>query len=158
MLKCNFLFCLFIFVITVTIIGNTAFFSTLLTSITIPDIVTTTQDEAFSTNNITSVTLGSGVETIGVFAFADSFSLNSVTLPPAFNFLDIHAFNYTGMSEITFPEPEAGYISTWENGSGTLFYGGDSVPVNDSYTRDSYEYIFEYSVYDEFLKLITISA
>ncbi len=61
------------------------------------------------------------------------------------------------MSEITLPHLKEGYISTWENGLGTEFHGGDSVPVNDLYTRKSYDPIFEYTLSDAVHKLINIT-
>ncbi len=85
-------------------------------------------------------------------------SLSSVTLPSSLTELSLEAFLNSGMSEVTLPLPEEGYISSWENRTGAVFYGGDIVPVGDSYTRTSYKRIFEYIIEDEFLKLIKISA
>lgn len=142
---------------TVTAIGDLAFDKTGVTSVTIPDSVTSIGQHAFATNGLTSVHFGNGLQTIGKWAFMAN-SLSSVTLPSSLTQLSLEAFLNSGVSEITLPQPEEGYISTWENGTGTELHGGDTVPVGDLYTRKSYERIFEYNVYDEFLKLITISA
>ncbi|MCL1991481.1 MAG: leucine-rich repeat domain-containing protein [Spirochaetes bacterium] len=51
-----------------------------LTSVVIPDSVTTIGTASFANNNISSLTLGSGVRSIGFGAF-DSNALQSVTIP-----------------------------------------------------------------------------
>ncbi|MEZ9043160.1 leucine-rich repeat domain-containing protein, partial [Vibrio sp. 10N.247.311.47] len=60
---------------SVTTIGEYAFSSNNLTSVTIPTSVTTIGNSAFSLNNLTSVTIPNLVTTIGNSAF----SLNNLT-------------------------------------------------------------------------------
>ena len=100
----------------VTRIGEGAFSSAALTSITIPNSVTSIGDNAFIFSGLTSVTIpngaiglqsfidcfyltsvtiGSGVTSIGDVAFAECFSLTSVTVlnpDPAFIFMGYHVF------------------------------------------------------------------
>lgn len=68
---------------SVTTIGNEAFGACFnLTSVTIPDSVTHIGDSAFyQSNGITSVAIGSSVTSIGEFAFFKCFRLISLRLP-----------------------------------------------------------------------------
>ncbi len=67
----------------VTGIGITAFYDdTSLTSVTIPDSVTSIGDYAFEyCSRLSSISLGNGVTSLGVFVFAGCTSLTSVTIP-----------------------------------------------------------------------------
>ena len=66
----------------VTIIGEEAFDGhDSLTSVTIPDSVTSIGVRAFQNTSLTSVTIGNGVTSIGDGAFTDCGSLTSVTIP-----------------------------------------------------------------------------
>src|SRR5476649_1018921 len=66
----------------VTSIGNLAFsFISGVTSITIPNSVTSIGTGAFQGTALTSITLPSSVTSVGDFAFADCTSLASVTIP-----------------------------------------------------------------------------
>ena len=64
---------------SVTSIGECAFRINLLTSVTIPDSVTSISDRAFGTNLLTSVTIPDSVTSIGYWVFADNL-LTSVTI------------------------------------------------------------------------------
>ena len=65
---------------TVAIGGNAFYDCTSLTSVTIPDSVTSIGDGAFYyCNNLTTVTIGSGVTSIGMTAFGECASLTSIT-------------------------------------------------------------------------------
>ncbi|MEG2541046.1 MAG: leucine-rich repeat protein, partial [Clostridia bacterium] len=68
----------------VTAIGDCAFYGTGLTSITIPDSVTSIGMRAFSIcRELTSVTIGSGVTAIKYDAFSECTGLTSITIPRA---------------------------------------------------------------------------
>ena len=85
----------------VTAIGDEAFNAEksagagLITSITIPDSVTTIGNDAFyGCDSLTSVTIGNSVTTIGYGAFDDCDSLTSVTIPDSVTTIGDRAFAY----------------------------------------------------------------
>ena len=76
---------------TVTSIGIRAFASNKLTSVTIPSSVTSIGDYAFRSNNLTSVTIPSSVTSIGNSAFYDN-KLTSITIPSSVTSIGKWAF------------------------------------------------------------------
>ena len=76
---------------SVTSIGNGAFRENQLTSITIPDSVTSIGDSAFFRNNLTSVTIPNSVTSIGNSAFSSN-QLTSVTIPNSVTSIGNDAF------------------------------------------------------------------
>ena len=54
-------------------------------------------------NNITSITLSSGVETIGEYAFSGCSALNSISLPSTLKTIGIQAFYDCTLKSITIP-------------------------------------------------------
>ena len=82
----------------VTSIGNEAFeYCYDITSVTIPDSVTTIYDYAFyDCSGLTSVTFGKSVEYIGYYAFRYCVSLTSVTIPESVTYIDDRAFGDCG--------------------------------------------------------------
>ena len=77
----------------VTIIGSSAFQDSGLTSITIPDSVTSIGSTAFQDcSGLTSITIPDGVTSIGNYAFIGCTSLTSVTIPSSVISIGYNAF------------------------------------------------------------------
>ena len=79
---------------------------TALTSVTIPDNVTTIGNYAFfGCTGLTSVTIGNGVTTIGNFAFFGCTGLTSVTIPDSVTSIINYAFSgCTALTSVTIPD------------------------------------------------------
>jgi len=86
---------------SVTTIGNDAFCDNQLTSVTIPNSVKTIGSGAFRRNQLTSVTIGNSVETIGSIAFAGN-ALTSVTIPNSVISIGYCAFYGNQLTSVTF--------------------------------------------------------
>ena len=92
---------------SVTSIGECAFCDcTSLTSVTIPDSVTDIGGSAFSgCTSLTSVTIPDSVTSIGSYAFAYCTSLTSVTIPDNVTEIGSYAFyNCTSLTSVTIPD------------------------------------------------------
>ena len=90
---------------TVTSIGNGAFANCYITSVTIPDSVTSIGVNAFeSCTSLTSVTIPGSVTSIGDFAFYCCSGLTSVDIPDGVTTIGENAFYYcTGLTSVTIP-------------------------------------------------------
>ena len=84
---------------SVTTIGNSAFSRNNLTSVVIPDSVTTIGNYAFKSNNLTSVTIGNSVTSIGSSAFYQN-NLTSVVIPDSVTSIGSSAFSYNNLSSV----------------------------------------------------------
>ena len=92
---------------SVTTIGESAFlYCTSLTSVTIPDSVKTIGNYAFEDcESLTSVTIGDSVTTIGEGAFWGCSSLTSVTIPDSVTTIGWWAFKYCeSLTSVTIPD------------------------------------------------------
>ena len=92
---------------SVTSIGGSAFSGcTGLTSITIPESVTSIGNGAFSDcTGLTSITIPDSVISIGDNAFSDCTVLTNVTIPDSVTFIGWHAFSgCTNLETITIPK------------------------------------------------------
>ncbi|MBR3503596.1 MAG: leucine-rich repeat protein, partial [Clostridia bacterium] len=92
---------------SVTSIGDSAFgYCTGLTSVTIPDGVTSIGNNAFQgCTGLTSVTIPDGVTSIGNYAFQGCTGLTSVTIPDSVTSIGGGAFSgCTGLTSITIPD------------------------------------------------------
>ncbi len=87
----------------VTSIGDEAFLGSDLTSVIIPDSVTTIGYGAFSgCYHLTSATLGSAVTNIGAIAFNECTSLTAITIPDSVTSLGLEAFYFcTSLNRVT---------------------------------------------------------
>ncbi len=99
---------------SVTSIGDYAFWDcTSLTSVTIGDSVTSIGDDAFwYCTSLTSVAIGDSVTIIGVSAFSGCTSLTSVTIPDSVTGIGRYAFgNCTSLVDVYY----AGSEEDWKN-------------------------------------------
>ena len=89
----------------VTSIGDFAFFCCSLTSVAIPDGVTSIGTSAFhGCSSLTSVTIPDGVTSIGSYAFCDCLSLTSVTIPNGVTSIGSSTFyNCSSLISVTIP-------------------------------------------------------
>lgn len=84
----------------VTTIGHAAFFNSAVTSVTIPDSVTSISDNAFGfCSQLTNISIPNSVTYIGFSAFAHCTSLKSITLPSSLSFISGSLFS--GCSQLT---------------------------------------------------------
>lgn len=84
----------------VTTIGHAAFFNSAVTSVTIPDSVTSIGDNAFGfCSQLTNISIPNSVTSIGFSAFAHCTSLKSITLPSSLSFISGALF--LGCSQLT---------------------------------------------------------
>ncbi len=91
---------------SVTSIGDYAFYNCLrLTSVTISNSVTSIGIKAFyGCHGLTSVTIPNSVTSIGDYAFNDCTSLTSVTIPNSVTSIGDYAFNgCSGLTSVTIP-------------------------------------------------------
>ncbi len=113
---------------SVTSIGNWAFMSSSLTSIKIPDSVTSIGEQAFFTcHSLTSVTIGNGVTSIGAWAFYNCSSLTSIIIPKSVTSIGYDAFYNCKSLTTIYCEAESqpsGWDSSWKGGcTATVVWG-----------------------------------
>jgi hypothetical protein len=122
----------------VTSIASMGFESfTTMTSITIPNSVTTIGPEAFRyCIGLTSITIPNSVTTIGPNAFSHCTSLTSITIPNSVITIDYGAFQgCTGLTEITIPNSVTRI--------GTLAFSGTS--LTEIVIPNSVTYVGQYA-------------
>ena len=117
---------------SVTTIGSRAFEGNELTSVTIPDSVTTIGSRAFIWNQLTSLILGNGVTSIGSWAFAGN-QLTSVTIPNSVTTIGSSAFEGNQLTSLVLGNG----VTSLE---GRSFYNNQltSVTIPNSVTEISY--------------------
>ncbi len=75
-----------------------------LTSITIPDSVTSIGAQTFARcKSLTGITIPNGVTSIGIFTFSGCWSLKSITIPSSVSWIAENAFYGCGLTNITIP-------------------------------------------------------
>jgi len=117
---------------SVTSIGNRAFSGNQLTSITIPDSVTTIGDEAFNGNQLTNVTIPDSVTTIGRSVFTNN-QLASVTIPDSVTSIGDLAFLNNQLTSVTIPNSvtSIGYWAFRENQLTNVTIGSSVTTIGD---------------------------
>lgn len=81
----------------VTMIDHAAFHNSAVTSVTIPDSVTSIHDSAFAyCSSLTNISIPNSVTAIGSFAFNSCTSLKSITLPSSLSTIQSYAFYNCG--------------------------------------------------------------
>ena len=119
--------------VSVTSIGNNAFFCSGIISIVIPDSITDIGRSAFNgCEQLTSITIGNGVteiedavlacgdklesvilgdniKIIGAYVFNGDFNLRTITLPESITYIGDEAFRATGLTDINY----LGTIAQW---------------------------------------------
>ena len=88
---------------SVTSITSYAFYGTGLTSVSFGTGVTSIGTAAFATTALTSVVVPSGVTTLPDSVFSGTSSLTSVTLPAGLVTIDWNAFRDSGLTSVTIP-------------------------------------------------------
>lgn len=81
----------------VTMIDHAAFYNSAVTSVTIPDSVTSIRDNAFVfCSQLTNISIPNSVTAIGSFAFDGCTKLESITLPSSLSTIQSYAFYNCG--------------------------------------------------------------
>lgn len=81
----------------VTMIDHAAFYNSAVTSVTIPDSVTSIRDSAFVfCSQLTNISIPNSVTAIGSFAFDGCTKLESITLPSSLSTIQSYAFYNCG--------------------------------------------------------------
>ncbi len=126
-------------------IGISAFEYKTLTSVIIPDSVTTIGDSAFYDNQLTSVIIPDSVTSIGYAAFAGN-QLTSVTVPNSLTAIGNYAFGNNQLTSVTIPDSVTS-IGDYTFRDNNL----TSVTIGNSVTS-----IGDYTFYDNQLTSVTI--
>lgn len=115
----------------VTVIPDYLCSGTAITSIIIPNSVTSIGYEAFYyCENLTSVTIGNSVTTIGGYAFCSCRNLTSVTIPNSVTTIDNWAFSNSGLISVTIPNS----VTTIGEGAFSYCDNLTSVTIGNSVT------------------------
>jgi len=85
---------------TVTTIGNNAFSYNRLTELTLPNSVITVEYGAFSNNRLTNINLPNSLISIGMRTFADN-RLKTINIPDSIEYIGDAAFQYNLMDNVT---------------------------------------------------------
>src|SRR5208282_2760992 len=121
----------------VEIIGDYAFFlCTSLTSITIPNNITSIGESAFGfCTSPTNITIPNSVTSIGDDAFWNCTSLTSITIPNGVTSIGVWAFSGTRLTSVTTPNSVTsigyGAFYTCPSLTNVYFTGNAPTPTND---------------------------
>lgn len=132
----------------VTTIGHAAFFNSAVTSVTIPDSVTSISDSAFvNCPQLTNISIPNSVTYIGFFAFGSCTSLKSITLPSSLS--SISGALFSGCSQLTTIHIPVSVTSIGNNAFAdcpslmTVTYPGSKTQWDDDITKGSNSDVLE---------------
>ncbi|MFS0723853.1 leucine-rich repeat domain-containing protein [Paenibacillus sp. 1P07SE] len=116
--------------LTVVEIGSQAFQDNQLTSITIPDSVTTIGEMAFRDNQLTELTLPSSITKINPYAFMDN-QLTKLEIPDSVTVIGTGAFGNNALEDVLIlnHDAEFGNIVFINNQVTLTLYGYDSSTI-----------------------------
>ena len=128
---------------SVTSIGDHAFsYCSGLTSVTIPDSVTSIGNYAFYyCSGLTSITIGNSVTSIGNYAFSHCSDLTNITIPNSVTSIGNYAFYYcSGLTSVTFENTGKWYITTTVGTSGGTYMTVTNTSTNATNLKTNYSY------------------
>lgn len=132
----------------VTTIGHAAFFNSAVTSVTIPDSVTSISDDAFiNCPQLTNISIPNSVTYIGFSAFSSCTRLKSITLPSSLSFISGSLFS--GCSQLTTIHIPVSVTSIGNNAFAdcpslmTVTYPGSKTQWDDDITKGSNNDVLE---------------
>lgn len=122
-----------------TQIGDRAFQARNLTSIVLPDSVTSIGEWSFGLcSNLYSITLPKSLQSIGEYAFSGCSNLYSISLPQGLRSIGDYAFSGCGFMEITIPDSVSSFGSFAFSGCFSLkSFCGKYASSNGIYLIDS---------------------
>ena len=134
--------------ITVETIGHAAFHDSAVTSVTIPDSVTSIPDYAFAfCSQLTNISIPNSVTFIGFSAFNSCTSLKSITLPSSLSTIQSSAFYNCGNLETIRIPVSVTFIGNYAfagcPSSMTVTYPGSKTQWDDDITKGSNNDVLE---------------
>lgn len=132
----------------VTMIDHAAFYNSAVTSVTIPDSVTSIRDSAFVfCSQLTNISIPNSVTAIGSFAFDGCTKLESITLPSSLSTIQSYAFyNCGNLKTIRIPVSVTSIGNFAFDGcpsSMTVTYPGSKTQWDDNITKGSNNDVLE---------------
>ena len=127
---------------SVTSIGKCAFIYSYITSVTIPNSITTIQDDSFNhCRNLQSVNIPKSVTSIGLCAFYGCYKLTEITIPESVSHIDVAVFGECGSLETINVDARNNYFDSRddcnaiiETATNTLVVGCKSTIIPNSVT------------------------
>ena len=97
--------------VKITEIGSGAFSAMKLTSVSLPDTITTIWDWAFQNNQLTDITIPNSVTYIGTWAFQDN-QLTNVSFPNSLTHIGNLSFSMNQLQSVHIPDAVT-YVGDW---------------------------------------------